>query len=453
MKMGQSQKPDVILSNMLWLRKTLLTGSTCDVLKRNNTFVGRATGPDLTPPIVHAYVDQGEYLGLPRERRTQVNWPITDKTVFKGVVWPKFSGTFRTGQDDSVNDIVSYLTSGNYGVRLSAPTGSGKTVMGVSVAAALGARTLVLCHKEDLCGQWHNTVNTFYSGARLGHVQGNDWLYANTHLTTAMVQTLYSRRNSIPPEFFKSFDLVLVDEGHRMAADTFEYVIKCMPAKYRLAVSATWRRADNLNILWDVHVSPHVVVHNVDQLSGKYAIAHLPILIPLSARMPWARALNMIASNDNYNEWLSGEICKAAKANRKVLVLSDRIKQLETLRAKVDIKLRSEGVTKTTAYYVGTLNGKPMTSFEKASAKAADIILATYGACSEGTDIKELDTLFFASPRGDIEQALGRIRRIAEGKKSLLVVDPHLVGHPVLTSTAAKRIQAYSRLGFTPQHG
>ena len=39
------------------------------------------------------------------------------------------------------------------------------------------------------------------------------------------------------------------------------------------------------------------------------------------------------------------------------------------------------------------------------------IIIATYQIASEGYDNKELDTLVFATPKSNIEQAIGRILR------------------------------------------
>ena len=40
-----------------------------------------------------------------------------------------------------------------------------------------------------------------------------------------------------------------------------------------------------------------------------------------------------------------------------------------------------------------------------------ELIIATYQIASEGYDNKELDTLIFATPKSNIEQAIGRILR------------------------------------------
>ena len=88
---------------------------------------------------------------------------------------------------------------------------------------------------------------------------------------------------------------------------------------------------------------------------------------------------------------------------------------------------------------------------ELEQAKTCDIILATYKMMSEGSDIPELDTLFLATPRADIEQIVGRIQRHHDDKKSLLVVDPVFINQSYCVAMGRKRIPHYKNLGFSPQ--
>jgi superfamily II DNA or RNA helicase len=83
-------------------------------------------------------------------------------------------------------------------------------------------------------------------------------------------------------------------------------------------------------------------------------------------------------------------------------------------------------------------------------AKKKQIILATYGMINEGSDIPELDTLIFGTPRTDIEQVVGRIQRKFGDKKPLLVVDP-VFSTRINRKMAEKRVEMYEKLGFTRQ--
>ena len=57
-------------------------------------------------------------------------------------------------------------------------------------------------------------------------------------------------------------------------------------------------------------------------------------------------------------------------------------------------------------YYIGG-----MKELELKCSEDKDILLGTYAMSSEGMDIPSLNTLIMASPKGEIEQSVGRILR------------------------------------------
>lgn len=63
------------------------------------------------------------------------------------------------------------------------------------------------------------------------------------------------------------------------------------------------------------------------------------------------------------------------------------------------------------------LETKPRTEEELYEAERARVIWATYQMCSEGVDIPAVDTLGFATPVSDVEQAYGRGRRFCVPKE------------------------------------
>ena len=94
--------------------------------------------------------------------------------------------------------------------------------------------------------------------------------------------------------------------------------------------------------------------------------------------------------------------CKVMKEkNRKVLILSDRVEHLDALKNRIDS--RNIG---TTDYYIGGMKDEKLKIAEK-----AQIILGTYPMASEGLDIPDLNTLFMATSRREVEQSVGRITR------------------------------------------
>lgn len=79
------------------------------------------------------------------------------------------------------------------------------------------------------------------------------------------------------------------------------------------------------------------------------------------------------------------------------------------------------------------------------------LILATGRYVGEGFDDARLDTLFLTMPiawRGTLAQYVGRLHRLHDGKKDVLVVDYVDETVPVLARMAAKRRAGYRALGY-----
>jgi len=401
------------------------------------------------------------WIGVPRAWGLKQRWlvgqrSIEDRTVYPIKKWPPFVGEYRAGQQASVEAIVSAFMVGQYGALLDAKTGTGKTAMSAVIASTLNTPTLVVVHKEDLADQWRGVVENqeLFVGVDTGHVQGSHWDYQNKHLVTAMAQTLYSRVGMEPTDFYKSFGLVIFDECHRYPARTFETVLKLPYARYRLGVSATWRRRDGLECIWHWHIG--AIEHRTAgvHLVGEY------VQVPWNTQVgDWmapsyggkvchAKILNIIAANAPYNEWLTGELIKGAQANRQMLLCSHRVAQLVDIKTRIERKNTGLSV----GYYVGAIDKKALRSKELEASKKCNIILATYHKMSEGTDIDTLDTLILATPAVDIEQVVGRIQRPKIGKQPLLVVDP-VWQTPYNLRLAEKRKVFYKKLNFTKQGG
>ena len=400
-------------------------------------------------------LDEETWIRVPRRWGMQQKWltqgfRIIDETVSLSRGWPEIQiDSYWKGQEESINSIVRHYTgSVSGGALLEAPCGSGKTLMGSAIAAKLHAPTLVIVHKEDLAWQWHKTIKNCFRTAKLGHVQGDKWMFENRHLVTATAQTLYRRMDRLPAKFLDSFGMVIYDEGHRYPAQTFERVLRMFPSAYRLGVSATWRRKDGMECIWDWHVGRVEWRTAATRLTGSFA------QIPWSTRLydnmfktygrinhtSWVSA---ISENDAYNAWLAEELSKGAEAGRKLLLVSDRIDQLRNLQQRI---IRKGGAV-TVGLYVGAIDNKRLTTEELDTAKTCDIILASYGMMAEGTDIPSLDTLFIGTPRTDVEQVVGRIQRHKDGKKNLLIVDP-IFQTPYCIALARKRRLTYESLDF-----
>ena len=75
------------------------------------------------------------------------------------------------------------------------------------------------------------------------------------------------------------------------------------------------------------------------------------------------------------------------------------------------------------------------------------IIFGTYNMAAEA-GYSELDTLFLATPKGDVEQSVGRILRTADGKKEPVVVDFVDYSIGLCIGLSKKRLKQYQELGY-----
>ena len=108
------------------------------------------------------------------------------------------------------------------------------------------------------------------------------------------------------------------------------------------------------------------------------------------------------------------------------LILSDRLNQLEAIRALLPYEMQEKSAF---------INGKMQSKKAKAEREQAiedmrdgvkKYLFASYSLAKEGLDIPRLDRLFLASPckySAIITQAVGRVRRTADGKETPVVYD------------------------------
>jgi len=110
--------------------------------------------------------------------------------------------------------------------------------------------------------------------------------------------------------------------------------------------------------------------------------------------------INKVCERDDRNTIIRLITKQLIDSGRKVLILSDRKRQIETLYDWAE----QDGIA--CGFYVG---GMKEAALEKSATKP--LIYGTYAMASEGMNIPALDTLILASPKSDIVQSCGRILR------------------------------------------
>ena len=146
----------------------------------------------------------------------------------------------RDYQSNAVEGIRQRFREGYRAPCLVVPTGGGKTIIFSYIAhqtADRGRRVLILVHRIELLRQTQKKLHAF--GVRVGLISPKYAPDPYAPVQVAMVQTMIRRTHLYP-----DFDLIITDECHHVAANTYLQVINAYPAAFQLGVTATPVRTD-----------------------------------------------------------------------------------------------------------------------------------------------------------------------------------------------------------------
>jgi superfamily II DNA or RNA helicase len=294
------------------------------------------------------------------------------------------------------------------------------TVAACALIADLAKPTLVVVHKEFLVNQWQERLEQFLPGVKIGRAQQDQCDYQGKHVVIGMVHSLASRAYS--KDFYSWPSLLIVDECHRIGAETWSAVPAKFPTQYRLGFSATPKRIDGADNAFLYHIGQVLFSSSEQRMKPLIKRVKTDFKLVSSGRTNFALAskallLQFVCNSDPRNRLINDLLLKALAAGRKVMVLSERLLHLRTMEANLR-KTWSGEKPITTGFYIGG-----MTENQLERSTHAQCIFATSQLASEGLDIPALDTLFLTTPLGNVEQACGRILRPCEGKKEPIVVD------------------------------
>jgi superfamily II DNA or RNA helicase len=168
-------------------------------------------------------------------KETQRDVPETESKYWE------FAGQIRDAQKPVVN---SFLFPEPHDGILSLQTGGGKTVCALYIASQLKLPTLVLVHSGFLKDQWIERIQAFLPKARIGTIQGDVFDVEDKDIVVGMLQTIALKEH--PPNHFRRFGLIIVDECHHIASEGFSQAVPKLTSKYMLGLSATPERKDKL---------------------------------------------------------------------------------------------------------------------------------------------------------------------------------------------------------------
>jgi superfamily II DNA or RNA helicase len=410
------------------------------------------------PRIISCAEEFAQHVALPRGCFQDVSSLLKDYGVRVSVRDERCTGkpidvTFRGVLHDEQAEAVRQALRYDEGV-LCAPTAFGKTVVASKLIAERGVSTLVLVHRQQLLDQWRERLAVFLDLPikTIGQIAGGKASRGGC-IDVALLQSL--QRKGEVKDFVAEYGHVIVDECHHLSAFSFEQIMKQVKAKYVLGLTATPNRKDGHHPIIFMQCGPMRF-----NLSARDAAAHslvrhlaLPRYTGFHAPADTAEftihdAYSALVTDPERNHQIITDILEVVRAGRTPLVLTSRKEHLDRLLVGLS----------SIEHVIILKGGMGKKQRQAAAEKLASIpdgvprvILATGSYIGEGFDDSRLDTLFLTMPiswRGTLQQYVGRLHRIHDGKKVVRVYDYVDARVPMLARMYEKRLKGYRAIGY-----
>lgn len=318
---------------------------------------------------------------------------------------------------------------------LQSPCGSGKTQMGIALAASLSRKVLWVTHTRDLLLQSLNRAGQYFPQDTLGRITEGT-VQIGSHMTFATVQTL----SRLELEKYRySWDVVIVDECHRLAGTPtkvtmFYRIMNSLAARHKYGLSATVHRSDGLIASTFAVLGPvvyRVPDKAVEERTMKVRVVRRDTGIRINrscldtdGTLVYAKLISFLTGDGERSRKIASDL----EQNREHynLVLSDRLEHLRNLMEMLPEDLREASAMIDGSMTSKKARGEREKMIEDMRAGKKHFLFASFSLAKEGLDIPRLDRLYMTTPKKDysvVTQSIGRIARAAEGKTEPVCYD------------------------------
>lgn len=234
----------------------------------------------------------------------------------------------------------------------------------------------------------------------------------------------------------------------------FYKCLNSLSARYKIGLTATPKRADGLEramfaILGDkIHEVKRENIPTCPITVKAYYTGWSPDFNEITAgdgTLDYHALVNALINDDTRLKYVC-DVIKSKIGMGAMIVLANRVEYLQKMQERIGGK---------SICLSGTGNSKKVKqeraeALEKLNAGELDCVFATYQLSAEGLDVPNLRYVVFATPEKDetkVTQSVGRVGRIAEGKKIGIVIDFVDDGFFMYGNWFKKRKTVYRKLG------
>ena len=367
-----------------------------------------------------------------------------------------------------------------------APTGFGKSVIAAAIIAHHNVNTLVIVPNVALLEQWRASLQKFLSidddppvlltptgrkkkkqPGTVGVIGGGDFLPSGI-VDITLAGSLFER-GDVPGDtdvnpFIHAYGMVIMDEAQHVPASKARQVLRAIRARYVYGMTATPKRDDGLDRIIFLECGP--LRHEVkvadqvrEQGMRRLLLPRFTLVHPdLEETSTWHSFMDYICASEERNRLIVDDAMRAIDAGRTPLILTRRVEHARTLATHLDRQATGKGL------HVALLVGQDADAIKKQRLEEMRsvpddrplCVVATGPYVGEGFDLSRLDTLLLAGPvafEGALAQWVGRLHRVREGKREVIVLDYVDSAIPMFDNEWKARLRGYKHLGYAMAEG
>lgn len=406
---------------------------------------------------------EADFIDLTNKFNVKISW--SDKTNNGKPIDVHFNGVLRGEQPSAIEKMLEY----NNGI-LCGTTAFGKTIAAIRLIAIHKVNTLILVNRISLVAQWKEKISEFLTinetlpneqklskkrnESPVGQYGGGKKGLTGV-IDIAVMQSL--SRDGEVDECVKGYGMVIVDECHHVSAFSFELILKNIQAKYVYGLTATPNRKDGHHPIITMQCGPIRFRDDAKKQAEKRPFDHYIIPRFTSFRIPTFDEKEStitdfyagIVDDETRNQQIIADVSQCYKEGRNCIVLTERTAHVELLANELRktipevISITGNRSAKETRESLALITNAPI--------DRPMILVATGRYIGEGFDEPRLDTLFLAMPiswKGTLQQYAGRLHRLYDNKKEVIVYDYVDVHIRMLEKMYHRRLSGYASIGY-----
>lgn len=386
---------------------------------------------------------------------------VARKKAFKNSKWRNLLNTSFSVECLGVDDFIGFTVDkdNRYLNRdFIVLKNSGKTRTMCEIHRQIALPTLWIAPTDRIVTQTFDVLEGFFGRHYATHLVGskNEGEASRMKVVVCTAATA----NRLSPDFFKTREMIIVDEWHHSAASTYRDIFnKCEHVYYRYGMTGTFYRSGQDTLAMHSLLSEAIYkITSVELLKRGYLVPTHCVFIPVDA--PKLRGVGNtyhlghgtygIHENDFRNQLVANAAEYLHRVGRKVLILVGTKKQGRILQRLLSgmLPLATRGAEFQTVEFVSTDVQRPiqkriLESYE--NDQEVKVLLGT-SLLGEGVDLPSTDAIVYA--RGEkaevaLMQNAYRASTATPVKRNAILVDFGDRHHKKLIDHASQRLGTY----------